>query len=108
MKRSYVIDNLSYKAQEDSKSKKWRIDDLYVGSFLIADVSAIGEISLNTYNLNFPYAKALMGLVQLENRRLSICVPNKMRRCQKEIESIENCEKVPCSGVSFRIYYLNP
>lgn len=110
MERQHVIDNLSYKVQEDSTGKKWKIEDLYTGKFLTVTVSSIGEIFLNMNEPAFPYAKALMGLVQLENRKLSISIPNKkrMRKYQKVIESIENFTKVPCSGVSFQLYYLNP
>lgn len=96
---------------QNSGTKVWQIYDKASKSDRQFVVSQTGELHFKIYKSTgqeFPYSKALEMLVELEKRKLMIIVSNSNSKYEKIIEKAKCSGKVPCSGVSFQMYYLNP
>lgn len=92
----------------DNERKIWKVTDQDTGKYINFMVSNIGEVSFNMCVRNFPYSQVLHELVCREDRRLHISIAKSNETCKRVIESLANVTKVPCTGISFQLYYLNP
>ncbi len=101
----YFTSNLVCK---DSNKKVWQIYDSVSQSYGMFTVRTGGEVYFEINNNKFPYSDALMHLVKLEGRKLSMTLYKNQKKYINVINNVKDCTKVPCDGVSFQIYYLNP
>ena len=109
MKRQKLIGNMTFEViKEDDMGRTWKITQNDTKQYAIITVSNVAEISFEMHAKKFEYSKALDGLVQLEKRTLSMNVDKKREEYKRVIERTKSFIKVPCSGVSFQIYYLKP
>lgn len=93
---------------EDKKSRLWKVTDKNTEKSVTFTVTDMGDVSFCMSARNFPYAEALYAVTCREGRKLHISVPKSNDEFKCVIEEAFNVTKVPCDGVSFQIYYLNP
>ena len=104
-KNSSLASKLIMKSSDGSV---WKIFDSQTEFYTQFTVSADGEIRFKIHKGFFPYTEAIELLLKLEGRRLTMTIPKKEVQYAKILERVNNCVKVPCKGVSFQMYYLNP
>lgn len=93
---------------DDKKSKLWKVTDKNTEQSVTFTVTDMGDVSFFMSVRKFPYAEALYAVTFQEGRKLHISVPKVDEELQSVIERVVNVTKVPCDGVSFQMYYLNP
>lgn len=104
MKRQLYFEVILY----DNQTKLWKVTDEDTGNCIIFTVTSVGDVSFVMSANKFPYSKALHELTHQEGRRLHISIPQTNKEYRSVIEKTANVTKVPCNGISFQMYYLNP